>query len=161
VGQLGWANFLVAEVGAAAALTGLIFVAVSINLSKILEYPGISGRAGEAIIILLGVLIICSVALVPNQSERALGIEVLAIGLVLWLFVSTTHARFRRPPEHPWWWFGSRVIICQLATVPFCVAGISLIFAWRGAMFWLVPGCMFSFFAGVYNAWILLIEILR
>jgi hypothetical protein len=31
----GWANFFIAQVGAAAALTGLIFVGVSINLNKI------------------------------------------------------------------------------------------------------------------------------
>jgi len=32
-----WANFFVAEVGASAALVGLLFVAVSINLTKIIE----------------------------------------------------------------------------------------------------------------------------
>jgi hypothetical protein len=161
VGPGAWSNFLVAEVGAAAALTGLIFVAVSINLARILEYPGVSGRAGEAIVLLLGVLLICSVALVPNQSDRALGMESLAIGLLLWLVVVTMHAHFRRPPEHRWWWFAIRVVMCQLATLPFCLAGIWLIFGWRGAMYWLVPGCLFSFVAGVYSAWVLLIEIMR
>jgi hypothetical protein len=42
----GWENFLVAETGAAAALAGLLFVAVSINLSRIVSYPGLPGRAG-------------------------------------------------------------------------------------------------------------------
>ena len=34
-----WQNFFIAEVGAAAALTGLLFVAVSINLKQILSFP--------------------------------------------------------------------------------------------------------------------------
>ncbi|HEX3901634.1 MAG TPA: hypothetical protein VH853_02220 [Polyangia bacterium] len=43
----GWESFFVAEVGAAAALTGLLFVAVSINLSKVLAFPQLPGRAGN------------------------------------------------------------------------------------------------------------------
>jgi len=161
VNQAEWSNFLVAEAGAAAALTGLIFVAVSINLAKILEYAGVSTRAGEAVMLLLGVLIVSSVALVPNQSDKVLGIELLAIGTVLWLVVTTKHIRFLRPPEHLWWWFALRVTLCQLATIPFCLAGLGLMFGWRGAMYWLLPGCVFSFVAGVYSAWVLLVEILR
>jgi len=41
--QATWGNFLVAQAGAAAALTRLIFVAVSMNLPKILEYSGAVG----------------------------------------------------------------------------------------------------------------------
>ncbi len=43
----GWETFFVAEVGAAAALTGLLFVAVSINLTKVLAFPQLPGRAGS------------------------------------------------------------------------------------------------------------------
>ncbi|HEX4025820.1 MAG TPA: hypothetical protein VHX52_14125 [Steroidobacteraceae bacterium] len=62
----GWDDFLVAEVGASAALAGLLFVAVSINLSSILKYPHLPTRAIEALTTLLCVLVICSWALVPG-----------------------------------------------------------------------------------------------
>jgi hypothetical protein len=39
-----WDNFFVASAGAAAALTGLLFVAPSINLDKVLKIPRITGR---------------------------------------------------------------------------------------------------------------------
>ena len=38
-----WANFFVAEVGASAALSGLVVVAISINLSRILFFPQLPG----------------------------------------------------------------------------------------------------------------------
>jgi hypothetical protein len=41
----GWQSLFVAEAGAAAALAGLLPVAVSINLTRILEYPGLSAAA--------------------------------------------------------------------------------------------------------------------
>lgn len=86
-----WSNFLVAQAGAAAALTGLIFVAVSINLSKILEYPGVSTRAAESIILLLGVVLNSSLALVPSQPLRALGAEILFVGSVIWAVITYRH----------------------------------------------------------------------
>jgi len=42
----GWTDFYVAEVGAAAALAGLLVVAISINIQRIMQYPAL--RAGRA-----------------------------------------------------------------------------------------------------------------
>jgi hypothetical protein len=44
--------------GARATLTGLIFVAVSINLSLVLTLPGLSGQAADSIMQWFGVLLI-------------------------------------------------------------------------------------------------------
>ncbi len=62
-----WESFFVAEAGASAALAGLVFVGVSINLDKVLRAPGLPGRAGEALVVLLAVLITSSLLLVPGQ----------------------------------------------------------------------------------------------
>ena len=70
---LGWSNFLSAETGAAAALAGLIFVAVSINVGKILQFPVATTRAFEALVLLMGVLFLGTFGLAPNQSARTLG----------------------------------------------------------------------------------------
>lgn len=71
----GWAGFLAVAAGVAATLTGLIFVAVSINLARILEFPGLPERAAETIVQLLGAMIISLIALVPGQSALVLGVE--------------------------------------------------------------------------------------
>ena len=63
----GWESFFVAQVGASAAVAGLVFVGVSINLDKILKYAGLPGRAQEALIVLMLVLVVSSLMLVPGQ----------------------------------------------------------------------------------------------
>jgi MFS-type transporter involved in bile tolerance (Atg22 family) len=104
-----WSNFLVAETSASAALAGLIFVAMSINLSKIIEYPGVSGRAAEALALLVGVLTIGTLGLAPDQSQRMLGVEFLTVGASLWIFCVVQHVRQLQRPNQPWWWLASRV----------------------------------------------------
>jgi hypothetical protein len=42
-----WEGLFLAGAGASAALAGLLFVAVFINLTKILQVPGRPGRAGR------------------------------------------------------------------------------------------------------------------
>jgi hypothetical protein len=155
-----WSNFLIAETGAAAALAGLIFVAVSINLSKIIEYQGVAGRAAEALALLIGVLLIGTFGLAPNQSARILGSEFVTVGGLLWLMTVTFHVgQFFR--KRPWWWLASRALLCQVATLSFCIAGILLILGRPAGMYWLIPGCVVSFLAATTSAWVLLIEILR
>jgi hypothetical protein len=156
----GWSNFLSAETGAAATLAGLIFVAVSINLSKILEYPGVPGRAAEALALLIGVLLAGTFGLAPNQPEKLLGAEFLAVGGSLWLLTLTFHlGELRR--KNPWWWLASRALLSQCATLSLCIAGLSLMVGHAEGMYWLIPGCVFSFVASITSAWVLLIEILR
>lgn len=65
----GWENFFIAEVGASAALAGLIFVGVSINLNRILSLPRLPDRALEAVSLLLTVLASSLRDLLLHQSD--------------------------------------------------------------------------------------------
>jgi hypothetical protein len=89
----GWGELFLAEAGASAALAGLLFVAISINLTKILEVRGLVGRAGEAIVLLVAVLIVSTLVLVPDQPRVALGTELLVTGLLAWSILVVIHAR--------------------------------------------------------------------
>jgi Tol biopolymer transport system component len=80
-----WGEFFVAQAGAAAVLAGLVFVGVSINLGKIVAIPSMPSRALEAMVLLVVILVQSSLMLVPEQSLTALGFEVLAVALVVWV----------------------------------------------------------------------------
>lgn len=79
----GWEVFFLAVSGVAAALAGLIFVGLSINLDHILETPGLHLHGLEAVLLLVMTLALALSALVPVQTvgifigETALAILVL------------------------------------------------------------------------------------
>ena len=75
-------GLFLAAAGASAALTGLLLVAISINLDRILQGRGLPGRAGEAMVLLVAVLVVSMLGLVPGQSPTMLGTELLGTGLV-------------------------------------------------------------------------------
>ncbi|HEX4446063.1 MAG TPA: hypothetical protein VH044_04980 [Polyangiaceae bacterium] len=156
----GWENFFVAEAGAAAALSGLLFVAVSINLTRILAISHLPGRALESLLIFLSVLVVATFGLVPGQSRTGLGLEIGITGLAVFGMTLANQLRFRKDPVARRWMV-SRVIGCQAASVPFIVAGALLVSGSDRGIYWVVPGMLASFGAGVLNAWVLLVEILR
>jgi hypothetical protein len=157
-----WQTYLAVQAGAAATLTGLVFVAVSINLARILSIPGLPGRAFDALIQLLQVFFIASFALVPHQSAEHLGVEILLIGVVSLIGQTISQTRYvRMHPGHPVSWLVTRIVMSLVATAPLCASGLMLLAsseAWAAA---LVVGVVLSFIAGVTGAWVLLIEIMR
>lgn len=118
----------VAEAGASAALAGLLFVALSINLERILKGSGLPGRAGEAIVLLLTVLVVSTFGLVPGQSPRVLGAEVLGFGLLPWLILIGIHVDAVRRHAGPSRGFlVRRIVLAQGAVLPLLIAGVSLL----------------------------------
>jgi modulator of FtsH protease len=78
-----WSDLFVASAGAGAALAGLLFVAISINVERILTFPGLPDRALEALVVLLGVVVASVLCLAPGVDGDALGWLLLAEGAVV------------------------------------------------------------------------------
>lgn len=156
----GWSNFLVGELGAAAALTGLLFVAVSINLARILQFEHLPARAAEALLELLSVLIVATFALIPRQNAYAYGIEIGLTGLVSWALHTRAMIRSRKF-DREYIGFLSRFVMNQLPPLPFIIAGALLVAGRPSGVYWIVPGVLLSFAAGIAGAWVLLVEIQR
>jgi hypothetical protein len=157
-----WQTLLAVQAGAAATLTGLVFVAVSINLARILETPGLPSRAAESIVQFLQVFFICTVTLIPRQPIVVVAAEILTIAVFSWAAQVTAHIRYAKSRSgHPLLWLTIRIVQTQLASIPFFVAGVYLFLGWSAGLYWLVLGFVFSFIAGVGNAWVLLVEVLR
>jgi hypothetical protein len=157
-----WQTLFAVQAGAAATLTGLVFVAVSINLARIIAFPGLPSRAAESILQFLQVFFICTATLIPHQPGGLLGIEVLVVSVFSWTMQVIAHVRYGRSRSgHPRLWLIIRVLQTQLASFPFFIAGICLLTGSQAGPYWLVPGFAFSFMAGVANAWVLLVEVVR
>jgi hypothetical protein len=166
--QIGdWHDFFVAQAGAAGVLTGLVFVGVSINLEKIVSQPGfgLTGRAAEALILLVAVLTTSLLLLVPGQSTTIAGVEMLAVGLATWGWVGAIQLlRLKGWPEMApdlRRAFVLRVALGQVATLPFVVAGVAVLAGGLGGLYWLAAGMLFSILVALFDAWVLLIEINR
>jgi modulator of FtsH protease len=158
----GWENFLAAQAGASATLTGLLFVGVSINLNRILSIRRLPYRALEALLLLAIVLVVSSLLLVPGQPARLVGIEVLSIGLCAWLAVTTIDVRMWRVTKAEYRWSDILpTLINQIATVCYVAAGISILLFGFSGLYWLVPAILLSFVEAVIDAWVLLVEINR
>jgi len=78
---LSWHDFFLAAAGASAALLGLLFVGVSINLAAIAaeERIDLRARAGQAFTNLVFVLVIALVMLIPDAAPN---LTALGLGLV-------------------------------------------------------------------------------
>jgi hypothetical protein len=157
-----WVEFAVALAGAAAVLTGLVFVSVSINLEKVLEVRGLPARAGESVLIFTGALVYSVFLLAPGQSTTALGIELIASGLIFaTLLVLVAATGFRIPTRQPLSWQITRVVAALASSLPAVVAGVSLLAESGGGLYWLFASILISLLAGIGNSWVLLVEVVR
>jgi hypothetical protein len=155
-----WSNLFVAVAGASAALAGLLFVAVSVNVDRILTVKGLPERGLETIVLLLGVLLVSIVGLIPGQSEVALGLELLVLGLALGAFIGRLPT-ISQAAEVPSSWIFARWAMRALAIVPFILGGLTVLAEAGGGLYWVVAGIAFAIVGAVANAWVLLVEILR
>jgi hypothetical protein len=157
-----WSYYLSTIASADAALTGLIFVAVSINLTKILATPGLTGRVAEPMIQLFGVLTISTTCLMPGLRPHTLGLLVLLQTLIIWAFQIYTQVKYvASKTGNPRYWIVTRVVQTQVACIPLLISGVLLLHAIPSALYWAAAGFVLALASGVESAWILLIEILR
>jgi hypothetical protein len=157
-----WTTFFSAQVSAAATLTGLLFVAVSINLAKILSFAQLTPRAAKGLITLLGILFTASLCLVPGQPTGALGWELIILGSIFWgtiTFLLWSHLRgntyINRTQKR------MTTLLAQISELPIVICGISLLLQRGGGLYWMVPAVIVSLVATIVDAWVLLVEILR
>jgi hypothetical protein len=158
-----WNNFFLGELGAAAALAGLLFVSVSVNQVRILALGRTADRGLEALAMLFLVLVVTSLPLIPSQPPRLLGVEILFVAVATLAalaplqigYVQSLEAIHRRRSMVQVWANRAAVVVIALG---------GLVLAWRGdglGLYILPPGILLTFVAVAASAWVLLIEINR
>ncbi|MGA2427191.1 MAG: hypothetical protein ABSH13_01700 [Candidatus Acidiferrum sp.] len=91
-----WNNFFVMVGGGAAALAGLVFIAMSINLSIITRDATHKNRAIATMTGFTAVFMVCAFALMGNQSYQRIGVEWLVVSLVPTITYISVYIRARK-----------------------------------------------------------------
>jgi hypothetical protein len=157
-----WQALLEVQAGAAATLTGLVFVAASINLNRIVAVPSLPGRVAESLYQFLQVFFIATAVLIPRQPPATLAAEIVVLAGVSWVLQVAAQVRYARSRSgHPRRWLLIRMLHTQFASIPFFAGAAALFRGNPFGIYWVVAGFVFSFIAGIVNSWVLLIEIVR
>ncbi len=161
-----WGALFLAAAGATAALSGLIFVGLSVNIRTVLaagQREGqnfLTGRALEALAALLIVLVISLVALVPVIPRGVLAAFILLAGIgsatspVRALLASRQRAAMDAS-------LLLRLITAAGLTVTLLLAGVTLATGHGGGLYWLPAAFVLAIAIAAINAWVLLVEVLR
>ena len=157
-----WANYFIATAGGAAALTGLIFVSVSLNLKQILAGRHLPGRALGSLILLSNILISGSFCLIPRQSPTLLGSELASVALIVWTVTTRIDIIMYRDVEKLYKvHYLQNICFTQLAILPYIAGGVFLLNNSPIGFYCLIPGITFSFIKALVDSWVLLVEINR
>jgi hypothetical protein len=160
-----WSGFFQTAASVTATLTGFLIVGISVNAKEIVAMPRLPGRAAEAIIPLVGSLVI---QVIPMQRPAIFGVEVLVMGVLGWLLclltqiVSVRRAKAIGETRG----MGSLIflfhlLLNHLQSLPFIIAGALMILNTAAGLYWVAVGVMLALIISAGNAWVLLIEILR
>lgn len=153
-----WTTMYGAVAGSAAALAGLLFVALTVNLPRILPAATHVARARRALGGLVSLLVLAILILIPGQPRAALGIELLCLAAVVGavsVHLQEQTIRLLQPGRRMNW--AVRMLPVNLGTAAIAVAGVSLIVGGGGGLYWLPATVLVYFLTSALDAWILVV----
>ena len=158
----GWHDFAVATAGAAAALAGLIIVAISVNLKEIIAGSGLPARAGATVASITAILVGAATMLIPDQPALLLGLQLIAfsaaalgfeVDAVRRMFATTEGASLNSK-------IGTAVLgVGSIGLV--LIGGVMVAFGSEAGLNVVASGFVAIFIEAILNAWVLMVEILR
>ncbi|MDQ6798708.1 MAG: hypothetical protein M3011_11960 [Actinomycetota bacterium] len=161
-----WSEFALAQVGASAAVLGLVFVALSINLRAVVESGVLVNRATETVIVLANVLVSATLVLIPAQDRGVvfaeLSVAALATFAIVWRLqrgAMTASGKDDRGPSRAQ--FEVRRALSLGAQVLLALAAITLAVEAGGGLYWWPAAVIVAYVSALTNAWVLLVEVLR
>jgi len=157
-----WHDFYVMTGGAAAALTGLLFVAMSLHAREIMTNSFFSNRAVGTLMSLVSQLLIAGAVLIPGQPLVLVGAEVELMALFFLGFI--VRQMLNRGVEAPsvastWTHRLMEMGGGTVWIVLFNAAGISLLLQGGGGLYLLAVVMSFMFVWNIYIAWVLITEV--
>jgi hypothetical protein len=159
-----WSDFALGQVGASAALLGLVFVGLSINLRAVVREPPLVSRAAEAVVLLGTVLATSTAVLLPGQTRLALAIELVVLGAAIAAWVAALQREIHTSAVKssvPRTTLLLRRTSGLGAPALVVLAGASLLVESGGGLYWWAPAILLAYLGALADAWVLLVEVLR
>lgn len=149
-----WHDLFLATAGAAAALLGLIFVAVSLHPHDVERQPAVRLRVRVNLQALAAILALSLCALLPGQGGVMLGVELLLVTAVYVALIVGGSLRTARmagglpaTTVHRLWAQNTPLLALQVA------AGLSLIYGWGPGLYLEAPLLVIGLPVTLFNCW--------
>lgn len=157
-----WKDFAVMTGGGSAALAGMLVVALTINIDEIVRFAYLPRRALVALVVLMTPLLMAVLLLVPLQSDVAVGMELVALGIVVGVVIFGQLGRYDSDSHRTRsQWYSQIVAPFMIVVVSAILAGIGLAAGAIGGLVWLVPAVLAAIVGGTAQVWVLLVEVRR
>jgi hypothetical protein len=153
-----WHDFGVTIGGLAGALTGLLFVAVSIKSDTLAKSRSLRSRAAQTLVLFM-TSVLAAIFLVAPQPDGALGGELIALAAASGATLFVLDRRGGHDETNRVARYIERASPNSITSVLFGVAGITFLAAAGGGLYWLVPAVVTGLAGGVINAWLFLVRV--
>jgi len=153
-----WRDFAVTTGGLAGALTGLLFVAVSLHSGALNRSRSLASRAAQTLVLFVTPAI-AAILLTAPQPGAALGAELLALAAVAGAALFILDRRAGHDGGGEVVRYIERASPNLVTAVLVAVAGVSFLLKAGGGLYWMIPAVLAGLVGGVINAWLFLLKI--
>jgi hypothetical protein len=153
-----WGNFAMITGSASGALTGLLFVAVSLNRERVTSHPALRSEAGQTLVLFLLPLLISILLVIPGTSGAVLGAELAVLAVLAGTILILVGER-KKPDGDDAEDRLARLLDSvspNLLTMLLIVAAGCLQLAGDDGLYLLAVATVMSLLGGVINAWLFL-----
>jgi hypothetical protein len=155
-----WLPFGAALAGVAGALTGLLFVAVSIKSDVLARSRNLSSRAAQTLVLFM-IAVLLGLLVVAPQPRVALSGELIGLAALSGVILQFLDRRAGTAGENANQAerYIERFSPNLITAVLVFVAGLTLALRVGGGLYWLLPAAVTSLLGGVISAWLFLVRV--
>ena len=153
----GWENFYIIIGSSAAALTGLMFVVITLTAENrgATDSGGVAAFASPTVLHFCAVLLVAAILTTPGHTTASLSFSLGVSGLVGIAYSTRIIVRMRRqraytPESSDWVWY----ILLPLVGYVCLVGSAAVVWVGAGAALYSVAaGALLLLYVGIHNAW--------